>query len=566
MPLNQIYNLIMKKFFTLAALALISGGAFTSMAEVIPGLTMLDPAGKYVSRVSTIRLAWDYNTETKMGAPLSNLSKVIPLNLIYNGEEYPFVVSVNKNPTIDTSNNTLVISMSNIPGLTPGQGSYSLTIPSQYVMVDGVPNEQGTVEFEVVGSIKGSPTVSPAAGEVNIAQVDGVAVKIDYGTDYSDLTPNTEAGDITVTYTNSGETPETVTVDNYSIDGTVLYVPLKTGIANSSTITVSVPSNFIIAKDADGNTCVGGGVTVTYNVWNGLPEATMLQEMPIDANKLIPVKAMWDNYASLELVGDNLPLELYFWDSANGKSGDDPDVRMTVYPQVSFENGPEGQENGILVVNLLNVVNQVSAEGYVPVAYYFNLPEGVIKSGDRINPYMMNFIKFQLPTTINNTPNTIYNEDDQTLILWFNDGSVITGKNGNVNEDAYLVSTSTGEQIVVNNFQEFASVEYGYYQQIDLSEYEIADINDYKLFVPWGYFRMTYLVDDIATPGVNCEWNLAIETAEGTTGGTSTGVNAISIADGEAVYYNLMGQKIINPVKGQIMIEIKDGKAKKVIF
>ena len=551
----------MKKIFTLAALALISGGAFTSMAEVIPGLTMLDPAGKYVSSVNTIRLAWDYNTETKMGAPLSSLSKVVPLELIYNDEPYQFVVSVNQNPTIDTSNNTLVISMANIPGLTAGQGSYSLTIPPQYVMVDGVPNEQGSIEFEVVGSIKGSPTVSPAAGEVNVEQVDGVAIEIDYGTDYSNLTANSEAGNITVTYTNSGEVAETVTVDDYQIDGTVLYVPLKSGIADNSTITVSVPSNFIIAEDADGNTCVGGGVTVTYNVWNGLPEVTMLQTMPVDANKLIPIKAMWDNYASLELVGDNLPLELYFWDSANGKGGDTPDVRMTVYPEVSFENGPEGQENGILVVDLENVLTLVSSKGYVPVCYYFNLPEGVIKSGDRINPYKGHFVYFQLPLTINNTPNTLYNEADQTLLLWFSDGSAITGKNGNVNENAYLVSQTTGEQIVVNNFQEMASVEYGYAQQIDLSEYEIDDINDYRLFVPWGYFRMSFLMGDVIRPGVNCEWDLAIETAEGT-----TGIDSISTADGEAVYYNLMGQKIINPVKGQIMIEIKDGKAKKVIF
>lgn len=47
---------------------------------------------------------------------------------------------------------------------------------------------------------------------------------------------------------------------------------------------------------------------------------------------------------------------------------------------------------------------------------------------------------------------------------------------------------------------------------------------------------------------------------------SSTGVNAVESINGEVRYYNLLGNEIINPEKGQIVIKVQDGKTYKTVI
>lgn len=559
----------MNKLFTLAAAAVMSASAFTAMGQ--DAVTVLEPSGQYVSNASYIKLAWDYDETTGKGAELTFANKSLWFTLNYNGKGYDFRTSTGGNPSI--VDNVLVIDIKKIDGLeNAGEGTYFLTVPKGVVTYgpDSKKNDDFTFPFEVVGNMSGSPEVTPSSGTVTSKEISGAMISIAYSEEYSELQVNESAGDITVTYTNSGVDPQTTVIGKgqYNLAGNVLGFQLKSDIPDNSTIEVTVPSNFIIAKNPEGKTVVGGGVNLNYRVWDGLPEATFIQEMATEVARIDPVKVTW-GYLPLTVVNNKLVLDFYFYDRNTDQFN-----TVDFYPNFSLENGPEGQENAVLVVDVSNVLDFCEANKYAPTWYTFYLPEGVVKSGDRINPFQKPFISFNLADVIARVPATAYDPETQIFSLYWDDGMTNFGsRNYNIKAQAYLKSTVDGSAIYVNDLTESKDLEVygGYFYYLDLANYELTDPTQYELVVPWGYFKINYRENtstDTWDQAANIQWELPIKTQGGyeDENGPSSGIEGIVVPNSETIFYDITGRRVLNPVKGQMIIVVKDGKSSKAIF
>ena len=109
--------------------------------------------------------------------------------------------------------------------------------------------------------------------------------------------------------------------------------------------------------------------------------------------------------------------------------------------------------------------------------------------------------------------------------------------------------------------------------------YTVVPANPETGFVKVGYGRTVGIRPQIKEYSINapagdCTVGVqAISTANETYSefvtatAESTGVAAIdSEADTTATYYNVQGQRVDNPAKGQLLIQVKGNKASKVIF
>ena len=119
----------------------------------------------------------------------------------------------------------------------------------------------------------------------------------------------------------------------------------------------------------------------------------------------------------------------------------------------------------------------------------------------------------------------------------------------------------------------------GYVKNADGKVYTVVPANPETGFVKVGYGRTVGIRPQlkeysITAPAGDCTVGVqAISTANetysafATATAEGTGVAAIdSAADATATYYNVQGQRVDNPAKGQLLIQVKGNQATKVIF
>ncbi len=152
--------------------------------------------------------------------------------------------------------------------------------------------------------------------------------------------------------------------------------------------------------------------------------------------------------------------------------------------------------------------------------------------------------------------------------------------NGWLNEgtDAKYLFTKVSDTLYTLDVEEIGaySVEGEGEEAVELNAFKIANMswgskwtsgnNQMAISTPYFFDETTDANMGLAEAAKNVTITLDLEEETITIAPQSAGINGVEVAeDGEAVYYNLQGVRVANPEKG-LFIQVKGGKAGKVIL
>lgn len=373
-------------------------------------------------------------------------------------------------------------------------GLYTINLPAGVVTNGKYSNEAATFEYYIVNETEDF-TVTPA-NKSYVTSSELATIKITYA-DVTEIEANTRSWqDVTVRGGTYGNYIYDYTIkmgQGIAIDGNSIVITLPE--VKQVGYWITIPSKNFIMDGALTNAYVN----LEYTVWDGLPQATVLEgpaQSDQDNTKVTPnvqVLVTWD-YQSVTPT-DNFKIEL----NKNGYYDTDAvEVPADAYSLVNIEN-PAGGEGSALKIDLKDVLTQYLEDNdNSNQDFKLTIPAGIVKNADGLENPSISFTFTVYPQTPYELNLVADEELEGVYYLYFTEQSWMSSP-------AYaLCLTLTNHRGVVTDLVEGSYVYYpedlmaGEYAKmyIETEAYEgnaivlnIADVEDdvYTLTVPEGF-------------------------------------------------------------------------------
>lgn len=554
----------MKKILSIFSVLAFAAAGSTAMAGSMDKATLVSPEGEYVTNVYNIAVAWNWeqiNQWEGKGTPIEIAMAPAQVKLECELGTFTFSNLADQIPKVQ-SGDRLSFSLYEVPGLkdldyNSMKGEIKVTYPAGIVQstTDYEPNEEVTFTINVMDYMNSYTSVTPKPGNYTSDEMKDAQITLTYG-DYTKLEKVESAGDVRVTYQNDQNNYQeqyTIPWSEVTVSGNVVSFNLVGEAPDNCELIVNLPVNCLIGDE----TAVGGSATLIYNIWNGLPDVTVLSKPSGVQDRTNPgkLKLTWD-YQTIQPTEKGVYLLLWGFLNTNWSQYDnDP-----VYPEYWLESENGGIDN-VLVFDFTELMSSIPMNNY-----YFSLPEGIVENENgqinkgASNPYER-ICFFEVANPFDG-PGTKYVTQDDKIIFYYDYDEapeVFYKSFSNNTATAPYIINEKGEMeqqfITDSTFTVNGNYDYYYYFDLD-RDFPNGAIS---LVIPFGYF--TVQTEDVMG---NLQKQYLPELVIPLN--KTTGVE-MSIEDENAPieYYNIQGQRVVNPQNGQLVIKRQGNKAQKII-
>ncbi len=340
------------------------------------------------------------------------------------------------------------------------------------------------------------------------------------------------------------------TASGVSIDGQVrLQGSTYFGVVNgqSAAITAGTPAE--IGYNGSFWTLASGKYDVTVD-WDAAT-VNFVAKPTVQTFELgISVQGATDQNTAKEFQRIDLPAKwtVYYLNSSNNEPitvtwGDEEiySIDRTSSKLLAMDNDDDWEDDAYMI-NLGERVNRVGV-------YTITVPEGFFKSGSKVNAAVSQSVTVTSPIpsmlSIRGKVGTGSMDADVDMTL---EGSIFTASKVDIND---ADGSGYGEIQLIgdswygccNNENAYISVDEPTPVGYNGGFWKVAAAT-YKVTVDWtdGDPYVTFVKDTQSIDGISAE------------------------SASDAVYYTLQGIRVINPAKGQTLIEVRDGKASKIAY
>ncbi|MCH5238127.1 MAG: hypothetical protein J1E95_10080 [Muribaculaceae bacterium] len=553
----------MKKILSIfSALAFAAAGS-TAMAGSMDKASLVSPEGEYVTSIYNIAVAWNWNPTAWKGTEIEIAMAPAQVTLECELGTFTFSNLADGIPKVQNNDQQLTFALYEVPGLKDLEyynmkGEIKVTYPYGIVQSkdDYEYNEEVTFTINVMDYMRSYTSATPEPGTLTTDEIKDAEITLVYG-DYTNLVKVESAGDVRVNietivdpWTSEYYDDYTIPWSDVKVEGNVVSFNLIGEVPDNHKVIVNLPVNSLIADE----TAVGGSANLTYKVWDGLPELTTLSapDGTVNRENIPKLRVTW-NYETIKPGEDGFYMMLYGYVSGQGES------EGPVYPEYSFES-VKG-ENDVLVVDFTSLFDELPKMS----TYYFYFPMGVIQNEKgQVNEVTTKYqtCKF-LPADPFDGPTVSYLEQDNKIIFYYDYAEAPEVYDGSFERNTQAASpyiiNENGEQESVYLTDDIFTINgnLGYYYYFDLDrEFPNGAIS---LVIPFAYFT-------VQTVGFNNVLEKQYLTELEIPLNKTTGVE-MSIEDENAPieYYNIQGQRVVNPQNGQLVIKRQGNKVQKII-
>ena len=408
-------------------------------------------------------------------------------------------------------------------------GKYTLEIPENVVVcTDGDVNPAQTIEWTMVGEYAPitDAMVSPRPRDLSegengtYSQAELEAVTITFAEEISYL-----AGDITCS-TGNGESA-VLSSDCITIEGKVLTLDLSD--LAQGTYNIVIPTGYLLV----GGNKLSGEKYMSYVVWNGLPEATMIQGPAPVGVYAQNIELTWGE--AIESVGQLPALNVYenWYDPSATPAFQIPALNLSLQTVSYGEEGGTPEKMYVLYIDIEEIFMGLTGN------YIIVVPEGIVTANGLVNPQQE--IAFTL-TQLVADPEITLSEYGEVTMVW--EDATYIGYNENLapyletpsNGRVYITwedwATGQGEISLLNSYDGIL---------VNLSTL-LTEAGDYTLVIPQGYLTISY--EDASLNGINGEIVYQFTYEDGQT----SGINAIesNVKAAAKGIFTLQGVKVGN--------------------
>lgn len=432
----------------------------------------------------------------------------------------------------DYSGNELTIQLSALDYTWPA-GKYSVAIPAGVVKTaENAVNPAQTVEFTMVNNyaLIYDANMDPQPRDLSegvsgmYSQTDLAAVTISFEAEVALL-----AGDIT--YSQGNGEAEVLDSKNVKVDGKNLVLDLS-GLTQG-TYSFDIPTGYLLV----GGNSLSGAKNFTYVVWNGLPEAEMIQGPAETGVYVRNIELSWG--VDVKMVGTAFPAFNVYedWYDASAKPAFTiPAANISLQEVTAGEGGTPstgGESEGeTTTMTVLYLDIEELFEGLTGT-YVIEVPEGIVTYNNLVNPAQT--IQFTLTQVVEAEPVYSLSADGVLSITWNN--AVYVGYNENL---VPYLETPAGEKLDLTWGEEInPTLDYNGVL-VNVSSLLSAD-GEYAIVIPQGYLSISF--EDSTLDGINAEIVYAFDNNNGETTGVNTIGAALQVRQG---VYNLQGVKVAN--------------------
>ena len=576
----------MQNFTKLAAAALFLTAGLAANAQGLQYSPTVSPSGEFQSiyNMNSISLEWGTSTTFEF-ADEENAY----VNVSYNRTSLPSLTASDFQIYINNTGagmfdpetgdyegmySNLVIELGSLTGLdtwNPSQykyGEYEIYIPAGLLIdQNGNTNSAQTLTYQirpedynnVIDPLPQESQLEP--GIYNRSELEDVVIT--FGGKF--IAINHQSDPITYSNWDSGlEGALNSTYITVSDDYTELH--LSIGGFEYGTYNFFIPAGYLILNDGES---INGAIYMTYTIFNGLSQPIVI-EAPAEVcvkNQIDPLTLSWD-YEMVSFSGKVGNATITYYDKNYDLQT--IDIPSSAFTWSTENNTGEGQGN-VLSIDINSVLKDMTG------TFTITLPEGFVETWDlNDSPELTYTIEVY----------DIYGAGDPVFAQYEKNVLKLTWKNAasyqNVasSPSMYVTNGDTVIEIPYSDWQEDASV---YLERIEdwdwesetfgqlLDTYYLINLN--KLGLTNGTW--TLVAPEAWTTITDSKDNVYLNSQatytflwDGNFAGQTSGVEGLEVEDANApvVYYNLQGQVVNNPEKGQILIKKQGTKTSKVVY
>lgn len=555
----------MKKILSVFSVLAFAAGVSTAMAGSMDNnnATLVSPSSEFVTNVSEIAVAWNWDPATWSGTPIEIANAPAPVTLECEYGTFTFSNLANGIPKVqDWAPSQLSFYLWDVPGLEEVynniKGEIKVTYPAGIVQstTDYEPNEELTFTINVMEYMNGYTSLTPEQGTYTTDELKDAKITLTYG-EYTNLEIVESAGDIRVTLQDpvTYETDEyTIPLSDVTVNGNVVSFNLIGEVPDNTDVIVTLPYNWLIGDGI----AVGGSTNFRYRAWNGLPSATVISKPQgvVDKSQVPTLELTWD-YQTIVPGENGIYLTFYGTETVSWTQ-----IREDVYPEYWFES-VNGGTNNVLVFDLTSIIADLPPVSY----YYFLLPEAIVQNEKgQINAGaegQYDYICLFNAVEPFDGPNAKYIFQEDNIIFYYDYAAA-----PEVWEGSFSLNSGATQPYIINQngerepqylSQDIFTVngEFGYYYYFNLDR-EFPD-GATALVIPFGNFYVkTVDVQGYMHDAYLGELIVPLD--------IESGVEVILDANAPIEYYNIQGQRVLNPQKGQLVIKRQGNNVQKIII